>query len=269
MKVTRLFTPLALLVGTALTISSCEKKEDVAVKNEISEETLSQIQALGFSTSEAKTVENGVLVEGDILLTNEMLASQPEYSMLRVGQEEQYRTTNLVNTSSGTRTITIRVSSTLPSAYITATDELIRRYNAENLRLRFSRVTSGGNIVLSAAPSGSSYLASAGFPSGGNPYGQVSVNSSAIGTANASTYIATILAHEVGHCIGFRHTDYAGRQYSCGGSAVNEGASTVGAVYIPGTPTGNDPDSWMLACIGSGANRPFNANDRTALNYLY
>ncbi len=269
MKITRLFTPLALVVGTAFAISSCEKKEDVVAKSEISEETLTQVRALGFSTTEATVVEGGVLVEGDILLTNEMLTSQPEYSMLRVGQEEQYRTTNLVNTSSGTRTITIRVSTSLPSAYITATDELIRRYNAENLRLRFSRVTSGGNIVLSAAPSGAGYLASAGFPSGGNPYNQVLVNSGAIGTANASTYIATILAHEVGHCIGFRHTDYAGRQYSCGGSAVNEGASTVGAVYIPGTPTGNDPNSWMLACIGSGANRPFNSNDRTALNYLY
>jgi hypothetical protein len=269
MKITRLFTPLALVIGTTMAISSCEKKEDLVVKNEISEETLTQVRALGFSTAEATVVEGGVLVEGDILLTNEMLTSQPEYSMLRVGQEEQYRTTNLVNTSSGTRTITIRVSTSLPSAYITATDELIRRYNAENLRLRFSRVTSGGNIVLSAAPSGAGYLASAGFPSGGNPYSQVLVNSGAIGTANASTYIATILAHEVGHCIGFRHTDYAGRQYSCGGSAVNEGASTVGAVYIPGTPTGNDPDSWMLACIGSGANRPFNSNDRTALNYLY
>jgi hypothetical protein len=59
------------------------------------------------------------------------------------------------------------------------------------------------------------------------------------------------------------------RQYSCGGQAVNEGASAYGAVHIPGTPTGPDPNSWMLACINSGGDRPFNANDRTALNYLY
>ena len=265
----QLLAPLALLMGATLALSSCEKKQDVVAKNEISEESLTQIRALGFSTQEAKQAEGGILVEGDILLTDEMLSSKPDYSMLRVGQDEQYRTTNLVSTSSGTRTITIRVSSTLPSAYITAADELIRRYNAENLRLRFSRVTSGGNIVLTAAPAGSDYLASAGFPSGGNPYSQVSVNSSAIGTANASTYIATILAHEVGHCIGFRHTDYADRSYSCGGQYTNEGASSVGTIQVPGTPSGPDPTSWMLACIGSGANRPFNSNDRTALNYLY
>jgi hypothetical protein len=81
--------------------------------------------------------------------------------------------------------------------------------------------------------------------------------------------VASILAHEMGHCIGFRHTDYMDRSFSCGGSPTNEGASTVGAIQIPGTPAGPDPNSWMLSCIGSGQNRPFNANDKTALNYLY
>ncbi|WP_426493039.1 M57 family metalloprotease [Hymenobacter sp. 102] len=267
MKTLKVLAPLAMLAAASLSLSSCQEKANVEVKNEVSETTINQIKALGFTAAGAQKVEGGVLVEGDILLTNEMLASKPDYSMLRVGQDEQYRTTNLV--TGLPRTITIRVSTSLPSAYVTATDELIRRYNAQNLRLRFSRVTSGGNIVMNAAPSGSGYLASAGFPSGGNPYGSVSVNVGAIGTANATTYIATILAHEVGHCIGFRHTDYMSRQYSCGGSAVNEGASTVGAVYIPGTPSGPDPNSWMLACIGSGGNRPFNSNDVTALNYVY
>ena len=51
--------------------------------------------------------------------------------------------------------------------------------------------------------------------------------------------------------------------------AVNEGASTVGAVFIPGTNPDPDPNSFMLSCIGSGDNRPFNANDKIALNYLY
>ena len=49
----------------------------------------------------------------------------------------------------------------------------------------------------------------------------------------------------------------------------NEGASTVGAILIPGTPTGPDAASWMLACLSSTTNRPFNNNDKTALSYLY
>ena len=78
-----------------------------------------------------------------------------------------------------------------------------------------------------------------------------------------------IAVTKMGHCIGMRHTDYMDRSYSCGGAYANEGASSVGAVLIPGTPATADPNSWMLACIGNGINRPFNANDVTALNYLY
>lgn len=268
MKITKTPFLLGICAAATLAFSSCQKQEEVAVKEDISAETIGQIKKLGFGTSDVRAVEGGVLVEGDILLTKEILSGKNESSFLRVGEDEQYRTNNLVSVGSG-RTISIRVSTSLPSAYITATDELIRRYNAQGLLIRFTRVTSGGNIVFSAAPSGAGYLASAGFPSGGNPHPQVLINVGAIGTANASTYIATILAHEVGHCIGFRHTDYANRAYSCGGAFTNEGASTVGAVYIPGTPSGADPNSWMLACIGSGANRPFNTNDVTALRYVY
>ena len=267
MKTVKTLTPLALAMGLGMALSSCQEKANVEVKDTLSETTISQIKSLGFTADGATKVNGGVLVEGDIMLTPEMLATKPDYQMLRVGQDEQYRTTNLV--SGLPRTITVRVATTLPSAYVTAADEAIRRYNAENLQIRFSRVTSGGSIVLTKAPSGSSYLASAGFPSGGNPYNQVLVNSDALGTSYATTTIASVLAHEIGHCIGFRHTDYMSRQYSCGGSAVNEGASTVGAILVPGTPSGPDPNSWMLACIGTGVNRPFNSNDRTALNYLY
>ena len=271
MKLKNVLSAAAVCAASVFAISSCSKEKEAVTpvaEEGISQAVLAQIKGMGLTTQDAKKVEGGYLVEGDILITPENLAAKPDYQMLRVGAEEQYRTTNLVSVGSG-RTVSVRVSTSLPSAYVTATDEAIRRYNAQGLLIRFTRVTSGGNIVLNQAPSGSSYLASGGFPSGGNPYNQVLINSGAIGTANASTYIATILAHEIGHCIGFRHTDYAGRQYSCGGAAVNEGASTVGAIYIPGTATGNDPNSWMLACIGSGANRPFNANDVTALNYVY
>jgi hypothetical protein len=65
-----------------------------------------------------------------------------------------------------------------------------------------------------------------------------------------------------------RHTDYYDRSYSCGGSAVNEGASNVGAILIPGTPSTANAGSWMLAC-SNGGNRTFNSNDIVGLNYLY
>ena len=96
---------------------------------------------------------------------------------------------------------------------------------------------------------------SGGFPSGGNPAPGFTLVPNVINSSNVN-YIATIMAHEMGHCIGMRHTDYYNRAYSCGGSASNEGASSVGAILIPGTPSSAEPNSWMLACVGNGVNRP-------------
>ena len=249
--------------------SSCQKEEEGEVKaNEVSAMTLAKISAMGFNTDNVQRIDEGYLVEGDIVLSDSDLNVSLETNALRVGESEQYRTSNLVSVGSG-RTINVAITTSLPSSYVTALDEAIRRYNAENLLIKFRRVSSGYNILLSKAPTGSTYLASAGFPSGGNPYSSVKVNSDYLGSNPGTNYLATILAHEIGHCIGFRHTDYMDRSYSCGGSYYNEGASTVGAIHIPGTPTGPDASSWMLACIGSGVNRYFNANDKTALRYLY
>lgn len=256
-----------LFVGIVALVSC--KKDAQPVSEEVSQSVKDQITALGFTSANAQKIDEGYLVEGDIIITPELLNSSPQSQFLRVGDEEQYRTTNLVK--SLPRTITVSLDRRIPSAYGAVLDEMVNRYNALNLQVHFQKVSSGGQIVFKVAHG--SYLASSGFPDAqGNPYPSVNVNTNAIGTGTSSTFInyaATIFAHEVGHCIGFRHTDYMNRSYSCGGSAVNEGASNVGAIQIPGTPAGPDPNSWMLSCIGGGQNRPFNANDKTALNYLY
>ena len=259
----------ALFALLILVFFSCKKEaKETPPQSEIPQKVLDKIYELGFGNKNVAIHPEGYLVEGDIVITEADLNETPDRKLIRVGDEEQYRTTNTV--TGLPRTITIRVSSSLPARYITATDAAIARYNALGLRITFSRVTSGGNIVISPAPSGAGYLASAGFPSSsGNPYGSVLVNRSYLDTWNINT-VTSIIAHEVGHCIGYRHTDYANRAYSCGGSAVNEGQAGVGALLIPGTPSTNAvAGSWMLACIGNGVNRPFISSDITALTYVY
>ena len=262
--------PMFALLGGALAISSCSKKEEAAAvaPTSASADAMAQIKALGFNAQDAKKVDGGYVVEGDMLLTNELLASAPGYATLRVGQDEQYRTTNLV--TGLPRVLTVSISSSFPAAYVTAIDEAIRRYNAAGLRLTFRRVSSGAQLpVKYSSDLGPGVLGqSGGFPSGGNPAPGFTLVPNVINSSNTN-YIATIMAHEMGHCIGMRHTDYYNRAYSCGGSTSNEGASTVGAVLIPGTPSAAEPNSWMLACVGNGVNRPFTSNDLTALNYIY
>jgi hypothetical protein len=269
----KLFKTLSILMLCAAFFSACNNDETAAVEvaEIVSPAVLAQIKALGFSTDNVVKQDGGYLLEGDIFMSEKELGTAYfEEIVLRIADVEQYRTTNLVSVPGSTRTLRIAMTTNLPSSYSTALNTAISRYNAENLRLRFTRVSAYPvDILFDKAPDGSGYLASAGFPSGGNPFGTVLVNSTSIGSSPNSNYLASILAHEMGHCIGFRHTDYMGRQYSCGGSPVNEGSGGVGAILIPGTPSGPDPNSWMLACIGTGVNRPFNANDRTALNFVY
>ncbi|MGV3640620.1 MAG: M57 family metalloprotease [Adhaeribacter sp.] len=252
-----------------LGLGACQQEEESIVKQEdISRETLDKIYQMGFGTADVKKIEEGYLVEGDILLTEEQLSAHHSTSFLRVGETEQYRTTNLVQALP--RTIRVSLSSGFSSAYSKALNDALARFNARNLLITFQRVSKNGDIHITKSLANASYLAAAGFPSStGNPYGSVIVNAAYLGGNPNRAYLATILAHEIGHCIGFRHTDYMDRSYSCGGTRSNEGASSVGAINIPGTPTTADAGSWMLACIGGGENRPFNSNDITALNYLY
>ncbi len=262
------FLTLAALALFFAGLNSCSKNDPTQGIDQlgISADISAKITALGFDASEAYPTEGGYIVENDIFLSNEDLNKPMNlFKSLNIGDEEQYRTTNLV--TGLPREITVRVTSTLPTSIKTATANAIARYNAEGLQLTFRSVSSGGNIVIKKAPNGSQYIASAGFPSGGNPYNQILFNTN-YSNWNANT-LTSIIAHEMGHCIGYRHTDYMDRSYSCGGTPVNEGNGGVGAIHIPGTPTGPDAASWMLACIGNGVNRPFNANDKTALNVLY
>lgn len=254
---------------TALMIVSC-KKEAKTTTEEISQETLTKIHNLGFTNTGVQKIEEGYLVEGDIILTESDLNSTTPVQAIRVANTEQYRTTNLVKALP--RELTVSLSNRLPSSYAACLAEMVTRYNAEGLRIHFTQVSSGGTINF--VPAHGSYLASSGFPDAqGNPYPTVKVNAQYLGSGNGSqtfiNFIATIFAHEVGHCIGFRHTDYMDRSYSCGGAYSNEGASSIGAINIPGTPTTAEPNSFMLACISLNQNRPFDNYDKTALSYLY
>jgi hypothetical protein len=270
----KIWIPAAVACFTAFTFVACKKDtRTTTLTEEISQATLSKIKDLGFATSNVRKVEEGYLVEGDIVLTEELLNSSPDQGLLRIADNEQYRTTNLVK--SLPRTVTITISG-LGSAFVQGTDLAIGRYNALGLQIQFQRITSGkGDIDIvgfNQPPSGGYItLGSSGFPTrNGDPYSRIKMNTNqyAYGSNPDVKFVGSVIQHELGHCIGFRHTDYMDRSYSCGGSAVNEGASNVGAIHIPGTPTGPDRNSWMLAC-SDGGDRTFNNNDKSALNYLY
>ena len=260
------------------TLYSCKNNDTETVaenKTDISTATLEKVKSLGFSTENIRKMDGGYLVEGDILLTDANLTEAASGANLNIAETEQYRTTNVVR--SLPRVITVSITN-LPQVYSDAVNTMISRYNSLGLQITFQRAAAGttGNINVvgfnEAASGGFITLGSAGFPtSSGNPFNQIrmNTNAAAYGANPNLLYLASVIQHEVGHCIGLRHTDYMNRAFSCGASgAGNEGASNVGAVVIPGTPATPDAASFMLAC-SNGGNRTFNANDVVALNYIY
>lgn len=272
-------TALALLLGGS--IVSCKKTANTeADANALSQDERAMIVAAGFNGNWAeKTAEGSFLIEGDMLFTaaelTELSGTASAHELV-VANEEHYRTTRVVSTpATGQRIITVRLGSGFPSYYSTGLDQALARYNNLNLKIRFQRVTSGGNIVISGANLGTSgggcILGQAsGFPTAsGNPSSGFTLSTSSCATTylNTANKADEVMAHEIGHCIGFRHTDYMNRS-SCGQNS-NEGSAGVGAVWIPGTPTTvtGSYNSWMMACTNS--NPAFSASDGTALNYVY
>jgi hypothetical protein len=263
----KIFNPLFTALIAAVSLTSCNKETNTETTQEVavSQETQSKIKSLGFGTATVQRHEGGYLVEGDIFLSEASLNERSASPHLIIASEEQYRTYNLV--MGLPRSISISISGKVSNKFIRAVDGAIARYNAENLLLTFRRVASGGNInilIVNGSPG-----AYAGFPtSTGQPFSEITIGSE---TANYGlNVITTLIAHNIGHCIGFRHTDYMNQAFSCG-SGSNEGQVTtgVGAIHIPGTPTKPDNASWMLACWTTTTDRPFNTNDKEALTFLY
>src|SRR5215217_1028427 len=146
-------TPLVLGITCLAILASC-KKDSAPETNStvISQEEKALVASAGFNSGWfEKTSDGKYLIEGDILLTKtqlqELSGVAPTHNFI-IANEEHYRTTNLVNTSGGTRTITVSLGSGFPSYYSTGLDMALAHYNNLSLTIKFVRVASGGEINI-------------------------------------------------------------------------------------------------------------------------
>lgn len=295
---------LCLLLSTTLAIS-CKKNNnsaapvDQTTKSQLTEAEEIRIMKAGFSTNDAKKVGNSYLVEGDILLSAEDLTNQikliQELNEKNGPATEQYKSGYRLANKFQNGVLKVKVDAGSMQKLVTeATTIALKRYNDQQLLTTFKIITTGtADIVVVmknlGGPQNGSITAgqAAGFPSAdGTPAPQFSLNNQYYNDKDfTATDIANVIAHEIGHCIGFRHSDYKTRgscpdiqaepvtdykvnaeqtQYLLDNNGNRIPDLTTTATLIPGTLK-SDPNSWMRACNAPGA---FSFNDITALRYL-
>lgn len=255
---------MVLAMACSTLMLSCADQRDSAGETQ---EIIDNLVQAGFPASDVM-VAGGVVYQG----RDAAVSLQASREMLQVDgstTEEQYRTTNLVAP-------TLRVICVNGAALASFTklsqglDLAIGNYNSLNLLfnlVRTSGSTTGCSTVITVrVVSGTG--ASSGFPSGGLPFNTINLGAGLNGPGFTLDQVECIITHELGHVLGLRHSDWFNTSFSCG-TGGSEGTGTVGAILIPGTPSGTT-ESIMNACAcGPETTGEFSASDITALQVLY
>ena len=256
------FTIVGIFVLFACIFTACS--QDSTCEGVIEKSTVSDLEKkiqhlsenYGFSINDIKSEDSVLVAEDDIMFNvNDFWDkySLPSYT------RAHYRSTNTV--SSNYRTIRITTPSygdpnEVPTEWLYAIVNAMDAWNSLNGDIEF---TLGNNytatiLIVYGYISGDTVVARASFPSSttGKPGSAIAINSDCVYTLTANQK-TQVMIHELGHCIGFMHTD------------------VVGDVLLnSGDQNTTDPNSVMQRYVLSNPTSPyFSQYDIAAYNLLY
>ncbi len=211
------------------------------------------LYARGYERGTIYETEEHFLAPPDLLYSKDI----NDYDLSDNGNtaEQAYNTGKLVSLSR--MRINVFLDNSIGTDLQTQSVNAINELNGiNNCALFFVRVFNANqaNITIRSdfGAESANVLGRAGFPSNGRPFNTVTLNVDRLPDFGADVRRNTIV-HELGHCVGLRHTNWQARRES-------------GAVNIPGT-SANDTGSIMWHSISGGG--AFSAGDLVAFRALF
>jgi len=245
-----------------LLFTSCQKSVDAVVQDEISITELTSFISTTTGYLPEKIIYSSskktFTIDKDVYMTLEeakahLLASKNLKTTSNSGNRITQRIYVYKVASTKTNPINVFADLSLPASWLDALDKTIANWNATNSLLYLKRITSITRKTPVHITVGTFYaentatIANGSYPDAlGNPGNKIIVNT---WYNNQTTGIKlTTLAHELGHCFGFHHTN-----------------STAGTL-ISGTPL-DDPESVMNSVVSDW--KGFSYYDLIAIKTVY
>ncbi len=263
-----------ILVGCKKEISVTENAPDKnSTEQKKKDDVLyGKLKLAGFLDSQIEDIGDAYLVEGDLLFNKFKtdLEFFDEYYGLKKGKSDksnktkQWHTDNIISHDNAER---IKFVLT-PGADVFSAIYQAGRNWSEIPSVNIATYVYNGHVItdntnkiefIRTSVQGGGAIAE--FPVNGTAGFRIRIDPS-VSNLSYSKQV-WLITHEIGHCLGFRHTDYY----------FTESPGTVGANHIPNTPVGNDPVSVMNSSIyhnGVVQNwNGFSNYDIIAAQYLY
>ncbi|MEM7550124.1 MAG: M57 family metalloprotease [Bacteroidota bacterium] len=259
-----------LLLIPLVLLSSCfdiNEEDPIVESNKIDPNNpmIKMILASGFGIEDIESINNKYIVQGDILFTNEHLETYKQISLNQKVDQVQYQ--YLVDEEHRWMKIYLQPDDFVhlnPNILNDVLTEAIIAWNSVGSDISLSKANSAGEadiIISSSYYEEFSLCALASFPLvSGEPGPSIHFNDWTFETRPLNfSQLVLLTAHEIGHCLGFGHTNLPN---------LVPDFETFGFYVVDGTPT-TDNLSIMNAGICGVSFSGLSEFDKLALLALY